>query len=610
MRRLLFVPALRFHIDVPFHIVHELQHGPNNHPPQDLHCALTSAGSISPTRAHALGPQPSAPFASRLSLGSSAPVTPSLRAQSDMLPDAGSEHLLRVGLLLSTLPKPLLQQLVALAVFPSTFDEEGAAAVVGCSLERVPGVLRILYSHSLLLHDSVRGEAYLHMAVRTTLLTDLCDFSEVLSSSLAGAKERYITYFLGLLTEWADMYQSPAFGLAQQLLRGHAANIRHMWKLLQGSDVSLGSIWAVGSAMTAAVLEVLEDVHLLEPSAPVWPHLLAVLEQEQQQGGAPQQGKVAGSCFQVAAAAARNTAAAVNGSTSGPATAAVQGIDATTPAAATAATAGAAGNTSTGGPTGAGEVTGLGAGPRLSHAHLLARLLQAQAACLQVASNHGQAEPLCKRALDLLQSQKSDIPDLEKQLPSGSKTTTQKQHQQQHHHQHQHSQEVLSAMHRHAVCLAKQAKWSEAEPLCLQVLQGRTALLGPDHPDTLTAMGDLAWCLHGADKLPEAETLFSQVLAGREDALGRDHPRTIAALNAHGNCLAKMGQHASAAPLFRRSLELQARSLGPHHPLALASKASMDACLLMSTAKMRALMAGEGAGRGDKVHQGTMMVGW
>ena len=69
-----------------------------------------------------------------------------------------------------------------------------------------------------------------------------------------------------------------------------------------------------------------------------------------------------------------------------------------------------------------------------------------------------------------------------------------------------------------------QGRWNEAEQLEIQVLDLRTKLLGPEHPDTLTSMGNLAGTYRYQGRWNEAEELQIQVMDMRKTLLGAEHP--------------------------------------------------------------------------------------
>ena len=87
---------------------------------------------------------------------------------SSSCPSGTSDPLLLVSL--RALVRSHQMALAQLSVFPSRFDTEGAAAVLGSALEGQAGaVLRVLRQHSLVEFDSARRQHYLHPAVRTAI---------------------------------------------------------------------------------------------------------------------------------------------------------------------------------------------------------------------------------------------------------------------------------------------------------------------------------------------------------------------------------------------------------------------------------------------------------
>jgi hypothetical protein len=62
-----------------------------------------------------------------------------------------------------------------------------------------------------------------------------------------------------------------------------------------------------------------------------------------------------------------------------------------------------------------------------------------------------------------------------------------------------------------------------------QLVQRRTYLLGPDHPDTLLARCELARWTGEAGDAAGARDQFAALLPSDERVLGPDHPRTLAA---------------------------------------------------------------------------------
>jgi predicted Zn-dependent protease len=72
-----------------------------------------------------------------------------------------------------------------------------------------------------------------------------------------------------------------------------------------------------------------------------------------------------------------------------------------------------------------------------------------------------------------------------------------------------------------------EAKYAEAEPLLVQVIESRRRLLGAEHPLVIASMTNLADLNRRQGKLKDAETRFAEVLELRRRVLGPDHPNTL-----------------------------------------------------------------------------------
>jgi hypothetical protein len=73
------------------------------------------------------------------------------------------------------------------------------------------------------------------------------------------------------------------------------------------------------------------------------------------------------------------------------------------------------------------------------------------------------------------------------------------------------------------------------------VLDARTRLLGPEHPDTLTAMSNLASSLQSMGDLPGARELEERVVGVRTRVLGPEHPDTLTAMSNLASSFQSMG---------------------------------------------------------------------
>ena len=64
-----------------------------------------------------------------------------------------------------------------------------------------------------------------------------------------------------------------------------------------------------------------------------------------------------------------------------------------------------------------------------------------------------------------------------------------------------------------AIAFHARGQLAEAEPLYRRDMEGREAVLGATHPDTLTSVNNLAEFLKAQGKFDEAELLFRRALA-------------------------------------------------------------------------------------------------
>lgn len=93
--------------------------------------------------------------------------------------------------------------------------------------------------------------------------------------------------------------------------------------------------------------------------------------------------------------------------------------------------------------------------------------------------------------------------------------------------------------------------------------------------DQLVAQEALARAYLAAGQVGEAVAGFRQVLAGREAAQGLDHPMTTAARGELAAACQAAGQHKEAIALFQRALDARERRHGPGHLDTLAARASL-----------------------------------
>lgn len=126
--------------------------------------------------------------------------------------------------------------------------------------------------------------------------------------------------------------------------------------------------------------------------------------------------------------------------------------------------------------------------------------------------------------------------------------------------------------------LRRSASYAEAAALLQQIVARRTALQGPEQPDTWKAMSQQAHALFYQGKLTEAEALFRRVLQEQERHLGPDHPLKLMVVNNLAGLLQDKGDYAAAESLYRHCLEARKRLLGPDHVDTLTSVSNFAKC--------------------------------
>ena len=175
-------------------------------------------------------------------------------------------------LMLQTLSPNQQRGLAPLSVFPCTFDEEGAAAVMGSGSK---DLLQVLDRYGLLPCDSVPGQYHLHDAVRQALLK---------VADLQSAQDAFVSYMMRLLVRWGKLYQGPACGLALGLIREHAADLTELWSLMALRSEQAADGCSKARAVKTADLDahevsaLLQGAGILGDSLPAWQSVMGCLQ--------------------------------------------------------------------------------------------------------------------------------------------------------------------------------------------------------------------------------------------------------------------------------------------------------------------------------------------
>jgi len=97
------------------------------------------------------------------------------------------------------------------------------------------------------------------------------------------------------------------------------------------------------------------------------------------------------------------------------------------------------------------------------------------------------------------------------------------------------------------------------------VIDLRSKVLGPDHPDTLTALQALAEANRMAGHADAAFEASKKAVTARVEALGPAHPDTLTSRMGLGVTLAGIGETKRAQRMVALTLAAAAESLGERH---------------------------------------------
>ncbi|GLC33902.1 hypothetical protein PLESTB_000816200 [Pleodorina starrii] len=416
-------------------------------------------------------------------------------------PHAGGTTVSLVRVVLASLGKHQYQHQQAaaqLAVFPSSFDEESAAALLGLTGPgQAHALLTSLYRHSLLQWaDGSRGQYIMHMLVRQ-------EAAKLGPEANQQAKKRFVQHVFSKLSEWSDMYTSAKeWRLAVLAARHEAASINAAMLLLADLDIDPALL---------ATYFTLRNANLLNDA-------LGILWRFKAQLGTI--------CERILAS-----------------------LD--TPSTSTAQQLGAASAAY----MHSRALLDTDAGKAMESARacmeLRQRLLGTEhpdtatsinifASCLMNMGNEAQAEPLYRQALELRQrllgpehldtlsvmynlgsclcslGKNEEAVAIQRQTLEISRRVLGLQHPD--------TPRALSSL---AICLDNQGLSTEAETLHRQALEMYQSVLGPEHPYTVLKIIILASFLHKNGQPGEAVLLYREALELQQRVLGPNHPSTL-----------------------------------------------------------------------------------
>ena len=119
------------------------------------------------------------------------------------------------------------------------------------------------------------------------------------------------------------------------------------------------------------------------------------------------------------------------------------------------------------------------------------------------------------------------------------------------------------------ISLGRLGRWGEAETEIRDIINRRTRLLGPDHPDLSHQLNLLCWVLYSTNRAIEAIPLLEQLVAIRTRELGPHSSRTLTVRYNLATVYARAGRYADAESILRTDLAaLQTRPAESHREAA------------------------------------------
>ena len=208
----------------------------------------------------------------------------------------------------------------------------------------------------------------------------------------------------------------------------------------------------------------------------------------------------------------------------------------------------------------------------LADSELVARASNELGQLLQRTNRLGEAEPLMRRALEILAAYGEQHPD------------------------------VATCLGNLATLLQDTNRFVEAEPLMRRALEIDVAALGEQHPNVAVRLNNLAQVLKDTNRIEEAEPLMRRALEITLASLGDQHPTVGTRLNNLAVLLQDTNRIEEAEPLMRRAMEIDEAVHGDLHP-TVAVRLNNLAALLHETDRLeeaeslmrRALEIGETA---------------
>jgi len=126
-----------------------------------------------------------------------------------------------------------------------------------------------------------------------------------------------------------------------------------------------------------------------------------------------------------------------------------------------------------------------------------------------------------------------------------------------------------------ALCYYSDGRSDSAENFFREVLEFRTSMLGPEHPDTLKSMAKLALAYHAQSRFQEFKTLGVKAMETQKRVLGEEDPETMSTMSNLAMTFSDLSQWKEAETLELESMELRMRILGEEHPETLVGMSNL-----------------------------------
>ncbi len=124
-----------------------------------------------------------------------------------------------------------------------------------------------------------------------------------------------------------------------------------------------------------------------------------------------------------------------------------------------------------------------------------------------------------------------------------------------------------------AVCYYSDGRFGEAETFIREVMEYRTQVLGPDHPDTLKSVAKLALTYHAQSRFQEL--LGLRALEAQKGVLGEEDPETLSTMSNLAMTCSDLSQWKESKELELRAMELLKCVLGSEHPDTLVGMSNL-----------------------------------